>query len=83
MREVASNKLTVDMLTSDSNEKVNRFISSERAFTLMNELKETPAYWKTLAMVKQLGVPTCFMTLASSVEMRWNELIFIISKLNK
>lgn len=44
MREVASNKLTVDMLTSDSNEKVNRFISSERAFTLMNELKETPAY---------------------------------------
>lgn len=82
MTEVASNNLTVDMLTSDSNEKVNRFISSERAFTLMNGLKETPTYWKRLAMVKQLGVPTCFTTLASA-EMRWNELIFIISKLNK
>lgn len=33
-------------------------------------------------MVKQLGVPTYFTTLASA-EMRWNELIFIISKLNK
>lgn len=75
------------MLTNDSNEKVKDFIFSDRGFTLMNGYKGTLAYWKkflfdVLAMVKQLGVPTCFMTLSSG-EMRWNELISMINKLNK
>ena len=34
------------MLTNDSNEKVDDFISSERAFTFTNGLKGTPAYSK-------------------------------------
>ena len=47
----------------------------------------TPAYWKrflfdVLAMVKQLGIPTFFLTL-SCADLRWNELIDIISYLNK
>ena len=33
-------------------------------------------------MVKQLGVPTFFLTL-SSADLRWNELVEIIQKLNK
>ena len=88
MRKVTtSNKLTVGMLTNDSNEKVKDFIFSDRGFTLMNGLKGTLAYWKkflfdVLAMVKQVGVSSCFMTF-SSAEMRWNELISMISKLNK
>ena len=50
----------------------------------MNYTKGTPAYWKSfylifLAMVKQLGESTFFMTL-SSADMRWNELISIINK---
>ena len=53
----------------------------------MNYIKGTPAYWKkflfdVLAMVKQLGIPTFFMTL-SSADLKWNELISIINKLNK
>ena len=53
----------------------------------MNCIKGTPAYWKkflfdVLAMVKQLGIPTFFMTL-SSADLKWNELISIINKLNK
>ena len=52
-----------------------------------NRVKGTPAYWKkflyeVLAMVKQLGIPTFFLTL-SCADLRWNELISIISKLNK
>ena len=48
--------------------------------------KGTPAYWKrflfeVLAMVKQLGLPTFFMTL-SCADLHWNELVLIISKLN-
>ena len=52
----------------------------------MNGIEETPVYWKkslfdVLAMVKQLGCLTFFMTL-SAADFRWNELISIISKLN-
>ena len=51
-----------------------------------NTIKGTPAYWKrflykVLAMVKQLGIPTFFMTL-SCADLHWNELISIIVKLN-
>ena len=52
----------------------------------MNQIKGTPAYWKkfqreVLAVVKQLGCPTFFLTL-SCADLRWNELVEIISKLN-
>ena len=52
----------------------------------MSTIKDTPAYWKyflleVLAMVKQLGLPTLFMTL-SCTDLHLNELISIIGKLN-
>ena len=51
----------------------------------MNAIKGTPACWKrflleVLAMVKQLGVPTFFVTL-SCADLRRFELPFILSKL--
>ena len=52
----------------------------------MSNVKRTPAYWKqflleVLAMVKQLRVPTYFLTL-SCADLRWDELPYIINKLN-
>ena len=52
----------------------------------MSGIKGTPAYWKkflfdVLAMVRQLGCPTFFMT--SSADLRWNELVSIISDISK
>ena len=52
----------------------------------MNPIKGTPAYWKRFlfevsAMVKQRGLPTYFLIL-SCADLRWNELVSIISKLN-
>ena len=52
----------------------------------MNAIKDAPAYWKkflyeVLAVVKQLGLPTFFMTLVFA-DLRWNELISVIAKLN-
>ena len=87
MRKVASNNLTAGMLCSNFKEKVKDFIASDKAFTFMSGIKGTPAYWKkflfdVLAMVRQLGCPTFFMTL-SSADLRWNELVSIISDISK
>lgn len=51
----------------------------------MNIIKGTPVYWRNmlsgvLALVKQLGLPSYFLTV-SCTDLRWNELIFILSRL--
>lgn len=52
----------------------------------MRSVKGTPAYWKqfsyeVLAMVKQLGLPSYFVTL-SCADLSWDELPSHINKLN-
>ena len=59
------------MLCNNFMEKVKDFIASDQVFTFMTCIKGTPAYWKKilldiLVMVKQLGCPAFFMTLAST-----------------
>ena len=75
------------MLSKNFKDRVKQFIASDDAFSFLNSIKGTPAYWKKIlrevsAMVKQLGLPTFFLTL-SCADLRWNKLISIISKLNK
>ena len=65
---------------------IERFVARDNAFSFMSSVKGTPAYWKqflyeVLAMVKQLGIPTYFLTL-SCPYLRWKELPYIINKLN-
>ena len=85
MKKVCTNQLTASMLSNNFSDTVKSFIAKDEGFNFMNSVKGTPAYWKkflfeVLAMVKQLGLPTFFMTL-SCADLRWNELITIISKL--
>ena len=44
------------------------FVASDNAFSFKSSVKGTPAYWKVLydvlAMAKQLGIPTYFLTLS-------------------
>ena len=85
MQKICSDSLTAGMLSSNFKERVKEFIASDKAFTFMNSIKGTPAYWQrflyeVLGMVKQLGLPTFFLTL-SCADLRWNELISIISRL--
>ena len=85
MQKIRAEGLTAGMLSENFRERVQTFVANDEAFNFMNTLKGTPAYWKrflleVLAMVKQLGLPTYFMTL-SCADLRWNELIEIISKL--
>ena len=86
MQKVKTNQLTVGMLSRNFKESVKSFVAKDEAYNFMNTIKGTPAYWKrflfeVLAMVKQLGLPTVFMTL-SCADLRWNELVSIMSKLN-
>ena len=66
---------------------IQQLIAQDKANSFMSSIKGTPAYWKNflfevLAMVKQLGIPTFFLTLPCAY-LRWNELVEIISKLNR
>ena len=78
--------IKVGQLRSNYKETLRSFICQDQAFLFMNSVKGTPAYWKNflydvLAMVKQLGLPTFFLTL-SCADLRWNELVQIINRLN-
>ena len=68
-----------------SNNTMNHLIFSDQAYYFMKNIPGSPAYWKTflfdvLAMVKQLGPPTWWMTF-SSADLKWNEIYKILSKL--
>ena len=79
--------LSAGMLSQKFSEWVKSFIVKDEAYHFISTIKGTPAYWKkflyeVLAMVKQLGLPTFFMTL-SCADLHWNELISIAAILNK
>ena len=85
MKKVGGNQLNAGMLSLNFKEKVKEFISNDQGYSFMNTIKGTPAYWKrflqeVLAMVKQLGLPTFFLTL-SCADLRWNDLVSIIKNL--
>ena len=68
MRKMATTNLTAGMLSRNFKETKQQFIASDEAFSFMNTIKGTPAYWKkflhqVLAMIKQLSLPTFFLTL--------------------
>ena len=87
LNKVSTDSLTAGMLKGNFKEKVKQFIARDNAYSFMRSIKGTPAYWRkflheVMTMVKQLGIPTFFFTL-SSADLRWNELIYIISNLSE
>ena len=86
MKKVISNNLTAGMPDKNFNQRVKELVAKNKAFRFMSSNKGTLAYWKNflhqvLAMVKKLGTPKFFLTF-SCANLRWNELISIIFKLN-
>ena len=58
---------------------VQAMIRTDTAFKFLKNVRGSPAYWNTvlldlLAMVRQLGMPTWFLTL-SAADMQWPEVI--------
>ena len=76
--------VTAGMLASNLKQTVQSAIAANSGFTFMNTIKGSPAYWKcfqleVLAMMRQFGCHTFFMTL-SAADLHWDELVLIISK---
>ena len=79
--------INAGQLNNNLKETLRHLICEDKGYSFMKSVKGTPAYWKSflydvLAMVKQKGLPTYFLTL-SCADLRWNELLFIIAKLNR
>ena len=73
------------MLNRNYKETLYQFVASDEVFSFVNTIKRTPAYWKiffldVLAVIKELELSTFFLTF-SCADLRCNELISIISKL--
>ena len=78
-------KKVAGMLNSNYKDTMKKHIAEDKAFDFMSEMKGTPAYWKrflndVLAMVKQLGIPSIFMTLSCA---NLPELPYILSQIYK
>ena len=82
-----SGNINAGQLKNNFKETVRSFVSEDKSYMFMKAVKGTPAYWKqflydVLAMVKQLNLPTFFLSL-SCADLRWDELILIIARLNQ
>ena len=86
MHKIKAGTLTAGMVKKFFKGTIKRFFTGDNEFSFMSSVKGTPAYWKqflydVLAIVKQLGIPTYFLTL-SCADLRWEQLPYFINKLN-
>ena len=63
---------------------IGKLINSDEAYKVLAQDRSSPAYWNArmkdlMAMIRQLGVPTFFLTL-SAAETHWTELLVILAK---
>ena len=75
--------MTASEIKSDVN-KLKGLICQDQAYLFLRQIPGTPPYWQkfmyeVVAMVKQLGIPTWFMTL-SCADLRWPGLFQIIAR---
>ena len=87
MKKISSSNITAGMLSKNFKKTVESLVTSDKGYVFMNSIKGTPAFWKrfqleVLAMIRQLGCPTFFMTL-SCADLHWNDLLCNIFKLQQ
>lgn len=63
-------------------EIVDSHLSEDRAYRVLNGVRSSAEYWKAqkkdvMAMIRQFGIPTLFLTL-SAAETQWPELLIIL-----
>ena len=83
LKKIQGQPVTASQIKSDVN-KLKGLICQDQAYLFLRQIPGTPPYWQkfmyeVVAMVKQLGIPTWFMTL-SCADLRWSELFQIIAK---
>ena len=85
LKKVHGQSVTASQVRSNTQILQNR-ISQDQAYLFLRQIPGSPPYWQkfmyeVVAMVKQLGIPTWFMTL-SCADLRWPELFQIIARAN-
>ena len=83
LTKVHGQSLTASQLTSNV-QSLQNIICQDQGYLFLRHIPGTPPYWQkfmyeVVAMVKQLGIPTWFMTL-SCADLRWPELFQIIAR---
>ena len=84
MKKVHGQFVTASQIQSNV-QTLQNLICKDQAYLFLRQIPGTPPYWQrfiyeVVAMVKQLGIPTWFMTL-SCADLRWPELFQIISRI--
>ena len=82
-KKVHCQAVSANQLRSNA-QSLQNLICQDQAYLFLRQIPETPPYWQkfmyeVVAMVKQLGIPTRFMTL-SCADLRWPELFQIIAR---
>lgn len=77
---IKSNQITASQVI-DSN-YIETLLQHDDGYRLFENMSSSPAYWlkegkEIRAMIRQLGIPSFFITL-SSAETKWNELLVIL-----
>ena len=83
LKRVHGQSITASQLKSNV-QTLQNLICQDQSYLFLRQIPGTPSYWQrfmyeVVAMVKQLGIPTWFMTL-SCADLRWPELFQIISR---
>ena len=83
MKKVTAQPMTASSIRTDK-QRLTNLIFKDQAYLFMRQIPGSPSYWQkfmyeVVAMVKQLGIPTWFMTL-SCADLRWPELFQIIAR---
>ena len=84
LKKVHGQPVTASHIRS-SVQTLQNLICQDQAYLFLRQIPGTSPYWQrfmyeVVAMVKQLGIPTWFMTL-SCADLRWPELFQIISRM--
>ena len=83
LKKVYSQPVSANQLKCNA-QSLQNLICQDQAYLFLRQIPGTPPYWQkfmyeVVAMVKQLGIPTWFMTL-SCADLRWPELFQIIAR---
>ena len=92
LKKVHGQSVTASQVKSNSQafqdqayfDQAQKLLLQDQAYLFLRQIPGSPSYWQkfmyqVVAMVKQLGIPTWFMTL-SCADLRWLELFQIIAR---
>ena len=86
VRKVKAGGKRITVANASDKHFTQEFVHKNDGYFIFKQLRNSPAYLETkkkdvFAMIRQLGLPTWFMSL-SSADSRWSDLLKMLGKLN-